>query len=292
MRRSAAAMILAVLLLGGCGNTDETYLPAVYADEAPQASDNDNAEPEQPAVIKKPPAASASSSEQNAAISSSSEHARAGAPYTYTAENIPELAEELDANRAGLTFTLNNIYSEGALYSAELTAAHGEEDGTDDITLTLFRDGKPVDTLDIRKPDGEQLVMLENAEDINSYGCEVISNIREFGAEEYPDFFGLIFRESSEIRQSDKREAAVPEYARYFTIFGGKLWELPIFENGRRTAPCGMQLEPRSAGLAIQHLTVLKSSGEGYEINKFEFRFYLENKRLNKQQVRFYGWDR
>lgn len=284
VRKTAAAVISAVLLLSGCGNTDETYLPAVYVDEISGSSEN--ADPDKPAEPRKPPTAPITESPQSTEVNS--EHTHANAPYTYTPENVPDITEEFDANKKGLKFTLNNVYSEGELYSVELSAKQGEDKA--ELTLTLLRNGQPLDTLDINMPAGDKLVMLENAEDINSYGCEVISNMREFGAEEYPDFFGLIFRESSELR-ADKREAAVPEYARYFTIFDGKLRELPIYENGRRTAPCGAKLEPRSAGLAIQHLTVLKSSGEGYEINKFEYRFDPENKRLNKQQVRFYGWD-
>ena len=74
-------------------------------------------------------------------------------------------------------------------------------------------------------------------------------------------------------------------------MFGGKLANLPICVNGNEVSPRGAKLEPRSAGFAVQHLTVLKASGEGYEIVKYEYRFDVENKRLNKQQVRFYGWE-
>ena len=103
-------------------------------------------------------------------------------------------------------------------------------------------------------------------------------------AEEYPDIIGLIF-------QSDNSEAAVPIYERFFTVFGGKLAELPIYENGYEVNPRGAKLEPKSAGVAVQHLTVPKSSGDGYEIVKYQYSFDTENKRLNKQQVRFYGWE-
>ena len=106
--------------------------------------------------------------------------------------------------------------------------------------------------------------------------------MREFGAEEYPDILGLVFRGSS-------AEAAVPEYARYFAVFDGKLTELAICENGKEVRPRGAKLEPVSAGVAKQHLTVKKAGG-GYEVIQYEYRFDVENRQLNRQKVRFSGW--
>lgn len=273
MKRLASAVLFVVILLSGCGNTDETYRPAVYGDEPSETSRT-----ALPAVIE-PPAARSVVTEQSSSLGS---EAYSSVTYSYTAGNVPNITQLLEVGGDRTELVLNNVYADGKLYT--VTASAGQIEGRLSLTLTLSRDGRRRDTLSIDVPDGEQFVLLENAEDNSTYGCEMISNLREFDAAEYPDMIGLVFRGSG-------GEAAVPEYARYFAVFGGRLSELSIYENGRMTDPRGAKLKAQSAGVAVQHLTVLRSGGEGYEIIKFEYRFDLENKRLDKRQVKFYGWD-
>lgn len=284
MKRFAAAVISAVILLSGCGNTDETYRPEAYSDTPEQKENAFHSE------ISKPAAAHASvlppeSKPQSADVS---------VPAAPVSAGDRELKQTFTSNDSKLIFTVDNIFSDGEYYTVTASAAKADNESKNTVyingelyekpVLTLLKDGIQLDRIDLDIPSGERFVTLESAADNYSYGSEIISNMRDFDAAEYPDVLGLIFR-------SNSAEAAVPEYTRFFTVFGGKLAELPIFENGSEVRPRGTKLEPVSAGTAKQFLTVLKSSGEGYEIIKYEYRFDLENKRLNRQQVRFYGWD-
>lgn len=285
MKKFAAAVISAVILLSGCGNADETYRPEGYAD-ASEISGTRSEPPDRNS-------AAVSDISSVSAVPHASGHAAQSPPYTDSADGSRELVQTLTSDNGKLTFTLENMFSEGAYYTVTVSAEKTES-GFNTVyidgeaygcpILTLLKNGEPTDTVKLDIPSGERFVILESAADNFSYGCEIISNIRDFGAAEYPDVLGLIFRSSN-------TEAAVPEYARYFTVFDGKLTELPIYQNGVKVKPRGLKLEPVSAGLAKQFLTVLKSNGVDYEIIKYEYRFDLENKRLNRQQVRFYGWE-
>lgn len=279
MKKKSAAVIAAVLLLSGCGTFDETYRPELYVNLTEETSAEALLEDERSAV----------SSDQSPAARQTDEiavHAEAPAD-----DREPKTA--LRAGGSAIAFTLDNVFSEGKYYTLRVSGTKTEGGGDTvtingelygNIEITLSENGKVLDRMPLEIPRGDRLVILDSAAENLSYGYELISNMREYGAEEYPDIFGLVFR-------SQSAEAAVPEYARYFAIFGGKLASLPIYVNGREVTPRGAKLEPRSAGFAVQHLTVLKASGTGYEIVKYEYCFDLENKRLNKQQVRFYGWE-
>lgn len=271
--------MLSLLFLNACGNVDETHVPEGYFAESPTP----------PAEVYEPPVLSSAAGELSEAPREiSGEISVSPEPveiiYSYTAENVPEIIPRLnnEGENEETMLELSNVYSEGKLY--ELTASVAESAGREFLTLILSQDGTRRDTLGLALPAGDSFVFLENAEDNSTYGFEALSNLREFDAPEYPDIIGLLFRESD-------GEAAVPEYARYFAVFGGRLRELPVYEGDKKAAPRGAKLEPKSAGEAVQHLTVLRSSGEGYEIIKFEFSFDLENRRLNKRQVKFYGWE-
>lgn len=284
MKRFAAAAILAATLLNGCGNTDETYRPEGYphADEQKESAFYSE--------ISKPAAAYASDTASKSKPQSSDLSVSAAPPH----DGDRSLKESFASNNGKLIFTVENVFSEGEYYTVTASAEKTDSESKNTVyingdlyktpALTLLKDGKQLDLTELEIPNGDRFLTLESAADNYSYGSEIISNMRDFNAAEYPDILGLVFRGSG-------TEAAVPEYARYFTVFGGKLAELPIYENGIKVRPRGAKLEPVSAGTAKQFLTVLKSSGGGYEIIKYEYRFDLENKRLNKQQVRFYGWE-
>lgn len=273
MKKFAAAVVSAVILLSGCGSADETYRPEGYAD-APESS----------AAHAEPPKQGAAASDISS-VSSGASH---------TAQNAPQTEEDADgsivrtlaSDDEKITFTLKNMFSGGEYYTVSVSAEITENGASyGSPVLALLKNGETIDTLRLDIPENERFMVFESAADGSYYGSEIISNMRDFGAEEYPDILGLIFRGGS-------TEAAVPEYARYFAVFGGKLAELDIYENGAKVKPRGAKLEPVSAGLAKQYLTVLKGNGRlEYEIIKYEYRFDLENKRLNRQQVRFYGFE-
>lgn len=276
-----AAAIAAVLILSGCGTFDETYQPEVYV----SSSENE--------LLDTTAASSPEISDRSLPKAPSRQTAEP-AVHAEDPSDDRELKTALRAGGGTITFTLDNVFSEGEYYTLTVSGTKTANNGDNTVTIngelygnieiTLLRDGRQIDRMPLEIPRGDRLVILESAAENLSYGYELISNARDYDAEEYPDILGLVFR-------SNSTEAAVPEYARYFTIFDGKLVGLPICMNGKEVAPRGAKLEPRSAGFAVQHLTVLKASGTGYEIVKYEYRFDLENKRLNKQQVRFYGWE-
>ncbi|MDE6731314.1 MAG: hypothetical protein K2J77_00360 [Oscillospiraceae bacterium] len=281
MKRLAATALVFLIFLTACGNVDETHVPERYFAESTESS-----EPE-PAAVRTPRVSSDKSSFSSAeAPVISKENSAPAEPveiiYSYTAENVPEIIPSLIAESDKSTLELANVYSEGKLFT--LTASVGESAGREFLTLILSQDGERRDTFGLAIPEGDRFVFIENAEDNSTYGFEALSNLREFDAPEYPDIIGFIFRE-------ENGEAAVPIYARYFAVFGGRLRELPVYENDKTAPPRGAKLEPKSPGKAVQHLTVLRSGGEGYEIIKFEYYFDLENRRLDKKQVKFYGWE-
>lgn len=279
MKRFAVVLVF-LIFLTACGNVDETHVPAGYFEQSEYSS----AEPtavHTPRVSSNNSSASGISSEEPRQSSNESS-APPEIVYSYTAEDVPEIIPRLNIEDDRTKLEINNVYSEGQLFT--VTASVGAGVTGELLTLILSQDDQRRDLLLVEIPRGDSFVFLENAEDNSTYGFEALSDLREFDAPEYPDIIGFIFRE-------ENGEAAVPEYARYFAVFGGKLRELSVYENDKKVPPRGAKLEPKSPGKAVQHLTVLRSGGEGYEIIKFEYYFDPENRRLDKKQVKFYGWE-
>lgn len=272
MRKFTTAVFAAVILLSGCGNTDETYRPEDHVDAPAKSS----AAPEPPRQ----------SSAATASAEVSTRYVGSVVQSSPPEDNGPhDLVRTLTDDGSTLTFTLKNLFSEGGYYTVTVSAKKTGEGVYANPVMTLLKYGEPVDSVSFTMAAGERFLILESADDDSStYGSEIISNMRDFDAAEYPDVLGLVFEGGS-------TEAAVPSYARYFAVFDGKLTELPIYDGGMKVKPRGVKLEPVSAGLAKQFLTVLKSNGSGYEIIKYEYRFDVPNRRLNRQQVRFYGFD-
>lgn len=290
------AVLAAVMLLCGCENGDETYRPEGYV--AP----NDSAP-----MTDVPDASAVSSSVVSAGSAVFSESAPNGSAPAESSGTNREIVAAPYIEDDTLRFTFENVFSGGEYYAVSLSAErsdgtsgneggdsggnsgnggtvaiNGEEYNTP--VLTLSKDGEQLDSLTLTADKNAHYILLENAAKNSAYGYEIISNMRGFGAEEYPDILGLLFRGGG--------ETAVPEYARYYAVFDGTLSELPIYENGVRVEPRGAKLEPTSAGTAKQYLTVLNSSGSGYHVIKYEYHFDLDNRRLIRQQVRFTGWNR
>lgn len=290
MKKLAAVTAAAAMVLSGCGAADETYRPENYVD-----SSN--------AAVSRAPSSTANVSTSFAASPVRSSITAQSLPKVSSAVEFPyeigdtllELKASQSSDNGILSFTVENVVSDGRYYTVTVsgTKTDSEDSGAvlvndeyyGSVNLTLSKNGILLDLIELNPLSGERVLALEGAVNDLAYGCEVLSSIRDFGAAEYPDFLELTFRGRS-------TEAAVPEYARFFTIFDGKLAELPVYENGVKAEPRGAMLTLRGAGLAAQYLTVLKAGmTDKYEIIKYEYRFDLENRRLNKQQVRFYGFE-
>lgn len=210
---------------------------------------------------------------------------------------IPEAIQTPRVQGDRLSYTIINIYSENDYYTVEISGVKYnsyEESETDidttyvngelygDFRLDLLKRGEVIDSLKINVPRDDRFLILESVTENLSYGCEIISNKREFSADEFPDLIQLDFHIINEVE--------APQYARYFAVFGGKIAEVPVYENSEEAAPYGTHLEMRSAGEMVQHLVAEKPSG-GYTVIKYEYSFDVENKCLNRKQVKFTGWE-
>ncbi len=203
-----------------------------------------------------------------------------------SAQTVSDVIEER------ISYRVSGVYSEGEYYDIDISGAKLKE-GTDtrgyteisgelygDFRLDLIQNEKILDSMELPILRDDKFLILESVTEDLSYGCEIISNKKEYGSEIYPDLLQLDF--------FIRGEGETPQYARYFTVSGGRLTELPIYENGTEVSPYGTHLEQESEGVMVQHLVVSKSDGS-YTVIKYQYTFDKENMRLNRQQVRFYG---
>ena len=293
---AAALAVFAAALLNGCDISEETYQPEKYViAEAKQSRDSSDGVIS-PEIESGSDSSAASSSARQGASSTKRSTAPVGSAKSASASSLKKKAPAAPVIRDNETaYILKDVYLGGKSRYAVISGQKCVSENPnalkigdtlyENFAISLYDGGKRVDRLKLDVPSGERFIILENAAEGLSYGCDVISNKKLFGAEEYPDIIGLVFQGEAE----GEDEAAVPVYERFFSVFDGKLTELPIYEDGCEVRPRGAKLEPKSAGLTVQHLTV--PSGDGYRIVKYEYTFDVENRRLNKRQVRFYGWD-
>lgn len=202
-----------------------------------------------------------------------------------------EPAERHDTDR--LTYTREGVWSQGSTYTVTVSGAPQEGAAiTDDTTyvkgkvygdfrLDIVNGGEILSSLKINVPRDDIFLIMESTADGIDYGCDILSNKKEYGSENYPDIIQLDFYRTSDYE--------VPQYARYFSIIDGQIVELDIYENGVLVSPRGTHPKMKSAGLFIQHLCVKDGSG-GYTVIQYEYRFDVANKRLNRKQVRFTGY--
>lgn len=216
-------------------------------------------------------------------------------PNDISTELIPDAEQSVRVEGDRILFTTDNVYSQGSYYSVTVSGAKCENQSaavSDDTTyingvlygdfrLDLYKQGVLIDSLKINVPRDDSFMILENAAIGKSYGCTLMSHKREFSVDNYPDIIRLEF-----FRQ---RGMAVPQYARYFAIFENKIQELEIYENGVEVSPTGTFLAMQGNGLMTQNLTVEKGNQQ-YTVIKYEYRFNLEKRRLDRTQVRFTGW--
>lgn len=224
----------------------------------------------------------------------SGEISKAHYPETSEAETIkipdkPSAVPVKDNNR--LSHTIDGVYSDGKYYtitvSGKKCSAVTENsvciDGTyyDDLRMELFLDSILLDSLEIGVSTGSRFLIMESAVYGRAYGCTLISYKREFSADEYPDIIQLDFYNADDIE--------VPQYGRFFAVFDDKLLELPIYENGMATEPCGTHFKTKSAGV-MTHCLCVSTVSHKYTVRKYEYSFNLAERRLDKREVRFYGW--
>lgn len=209
---------------------------------------------------------------------------------------IPRAEQTARVEGERISFTVDNVFSEGVYYTIKISGvkmANQSAGITNDTTyingvlygdfrLDLYKMGSLIDTLKINVPQDDSFLILENAAIGKDYGFTLLSHKEQFSDESYPDMVRLDF-----FRQ---RGMAVPQYARYFAVFDGKLDEIRFYQNGYEVAPIGTHVKMRGEGLLTQNLTVQDGRG-GYTVIKYEYRLDLKKRIFNRTQVRFTGWE-
>lgn len=210
-------------------------------------------------------------------------------------EVIPAAVQTPKIEGDRLSYAIENVYSSGKYYTVEISAIrlpetteaprlettyiNGELYG--DFRLDLLKNGDIINTLKINVPRNDRFLIFESVTQNLSYGCELISNMRDFDSPEYPDLIQLDFHITN--------EAEVPQYARFFAISEDKLAEVPVYENGAEAAPYGTHLDPKSAGLMIQHI-VAEEYGK-YTVKQFEYTFDPQALLITRKRVQYTGYD-
>ncbi len=208
---------------------------------------------------------------------------------------IPAAIQSPRRDGIRLSYSIVNVFSGGEYYTVDISGVkltdtadapdiettYVQGDLYGDFRLDLLKQGEIIDTLKINVPRDDRFLIFESVTQELTYGCELISNMRDFGTSEYPDLIQLDFHILN--------EAEVPQYARYFTVSGGKLYEVPIYENGAESAPYGTHLEPESAGVMIQRI-VAKEYGE-YTVKQFEYTFDPDSLIMTRRRVQYTGYN-
>lgn len=208
---------------------------------------------------------------------------------------IPAAVQSPRIEGSRLSYSIMNVYSGGDYYTVEIsciklgeTTEAPELETTyingalyGDFRLDLLKQGERIDTLKINVPRDDRFLIFESVLQDLSYGCELISNMRDFSAKEYPDLIQLDFHMIN--------EAEVPQYARYFAVSDSKLTEVAVYENGEEVAPYGTHLESESAGLMVQRI-VAKEYGE-YTVKQYEYTFDPDALTITRRRVRYTGYN-
>ena len=162
--------------------------------------------------------------------------------------------------------------------SIDTTYINGEIYG--DFRFDLYKMGELIDSYKINVPRDDRFLILESVIEDLHYGCELISNRRIFDAVEYPDLIQLDFHIINEVE--------APQYARFFSIFDGKIVEVPVYQDGIEAAPYGTHMETTDAGVMVQQLVAQQYNGN-YTVIQYEYTFDVQDRCLNRKQVKFTG---
>lgn len=208
-------------------------------------------------------------------------------------EVIPEAIQTPRVDGDRLSYSIMNVYADGDYYTVDISGVRMDEANSaeldttyikgvlyGDFRLDLLKRGEIIDTLRINVPRDDRFLILESVTEGLSYGCELISNKREFGADDIPDLIQLDFFLIN--------EGEAPQYARFFAVLGGKICEVPVYSGGKEVAPYGTHFEMTEAGVMEQHIVASQSNGN-YTVLKFVYTFDIENLSLERKQVKFYG---
>lgn len=264
---SAVILLFGVVPLCGCSEVEENYLPDDYGETAEDDLGTYEAVP-----IENRPAAAGTSSKSSGSDPEA----------VQTDNTIPEPKSSSEVKDGNHIFTVENVYSQGEYYTVSIVGRKlGDTFGA--IGIALSKDGTELNKLEIAVPKDERIIIMDSVSDGLSYGCAIISGMREFSAGDYPDIIQLDFYKENELE--------IPQYGRYFAVFDGKLTELAVYENGVEAQPLGTHLELRGEGRMVQHLCVYTPSGKSLMVEKYEYIFDLEDRRLNRRKVDFLGWN-
>lgn len=274
---TALTVMLGIVPLSSCGDTEENFTPEYFG----EYESTETPEPEKSPVPA--PAAAPGASSLNLIAETAAEG------------GVPELTNRSENDKDRLTFTADNIFAQGEYYTVSVTGEKSADKELDDTNtyvrgelygnfrLVLEKDGAELDRLEIRVPRDDKLLIMDSVADGLTYGFGVISNKRDFLTDNYPDIVQLEFYKLN--------DNELPQYARYFAVFDSKLAELPVYENGAECEPRGTHPELRGEGRMVQHLCVYTPSGKSLMVTKYEYIFDVENRRLNKREIDFLGWN-
>ncbi len=270
MKKRSAAILLVIIMLSGC-NLEE-----------------------QPESDKSSTAAFVTSSSQittSVSTTASATTTMADA-FIEPDEIIPAAIQSPRVEGDRLSYTIMNVFSDDKYYTVEISGVKLESTAEADMETTyvkgelygdfrldLLSDGELLDTYKINVPRDDRFLIMESVIDNLSYGCELISNKREFKVNGYPDLIQLDFHIINEVE--------TPQYARFFAVFDGKLAEVLVYENGKEKAPYGTHLDMIEAGLMDQYIVASVSEGN-YTILKYEYTFDVHQRCLVRKRI--YYW--
>lgn len=286
--KTIPAALAAIIALTLCGCSDETSSSETSSSTAESSVISSSSSSVESSSEKVPSISIPAQSYPGASIAS-----EIAANSTTTMEIIEKAEPTARQDGDRLVYTRENVWSGGQTYTVEISGAR--QDGaaiTDETTyvkgkvygdfrLEIVSGGEVQSSLKINVPRDDIFLILDSSADGIDYGCDILSSKELYGSTQYPDIIQLDF-----YRKSDYE---VPQYARYFAIINGEMTELDIYENGAPVSPRGTHPKMRSAGMFVQHLCVKNGSG-GYEVIQYEYRFDVQNKRLNRKKVRFTGY--
>ena len=240
--------LIILIMLCGCSDIEENYLPDIYGETAEIES-----------FVTSETELSESQSSVTVSTVPIEKEERKPEPQP-SADKIPSPKSHSKIIGSTYSFIVDNVYSQGEYYTVSVV---GERQGDTfgEVRLVLRKDGTELDALEISVPDGERFLILDSVFEGLSYGCEIISNMRDFSADDHPDIIRLDFYKETDI--------VIPQYARYFAVFDNKLAELDIYENGMKKEPLGTHLELRGEGRMVQHLCVFSPSGKSLMVQKY-----------------------
>lgn len=290
MKKILILFVINLLFLTGCNSDNPPENSKIVTSEASEST----------ASTTKTEAVTTKASTAATTIAETKEITETAAPSTEEQAETEEVIElipkaeqtpRIEGNR--LSYTLQNVYSDSEYYRVDISCIKIENmnlpefettliEGSvyGDFRLDLYQNDTLIDTLKINIPNNNRFLLFENILQNLSYGCEILSNLREYGVKNYPDLIQLDFYIPN--------EAEAPQYARFFAVSNKKLTELSIYSYGREIPPFGTHLMMTSPGVMIQQMVIY----ENYQyVNvQFEYTYNPAEMTLNRKRVPHSGF--